>query len=113
LKRFFVLENNLLRWYKSEPVHQDWTTSSGLSPKNKEYSEILLTPDTSITVEDCQGGAMRTMTIRNTSKNVIIKVDEKQMDDTVLWFRELKRAIQQSQTSTYIIRFFDETLSLS
>ena len=56
---------------------------------------------------------MRTMTIRNTSKNVIIKVDEKQMDDTVLWFRELKRAIQQSQTSTYIIRFFDETLSLS
>ena len=94
VKRYFTLENHILRWYKSEPAERDWLPAS----KKKDYSEMRLTPDTCITVEDALGG-MRTMTIRSPNKSIVLKVSETYMDDAVRWFQEIKRAIYQAHSS--------------
>ena len=73
-----------------------------MAPGGKEYSELLLTPDTSLTVQDAAGG-LRTLTVRTPSKAVVIKVSEYHMDDAVRWFKELKRAVQQLQTCYAIV----------
>jgi hypothetical protein len=111
MKRFYILEGNSLRCYKARPADKDWLA---MSAGTKDYTETLLTADTVITVEDSRLRGQRTMTVRTPSKKIVIKVSEHQMSEIVRWYRELKRTVQQQQSSEWVLMpSITSSLSLS
>ena len=94
VKRFLVLDNYVLRCYKTEPTDD---ISRGHS---KDFSETALTADTAISVDPG-----RSMTILTPTKKIIIKIQDEQ-DRIVRWYQELRRAVQQLNARKYRITAF-------